>query len=146
MLSDKYRIVMVGTNETIRAELPKRIIAIDRTLDQTELAEIYSAANVFVNPTREDNFPTVNIESLACGTPVVTFESGGSPEIIDSTCGFSVPRNDIDALIDKIESVCNCVPFSKDACISRARLFDKNKKNEEYVKLFHEIESRYSGR
>ena len=61
-------------------------------ITKLNLLKFITSADVFVNPTREDNFPTVNIESLACGTPVVTFNTGGSPEIIDSSCGL-VCRN-----------------------------------------------------
>ena len=69
-LDEKYQIVLVGTNEKTDKLLPNDIISIHRTQNQKELAEIYTAADLFVNPTREENFPTVNIEALACGTPL----------------------------------------------------------------------------
>lgn len=78
-LDERYAIVLVGTDDKIDSFLPDRIISIHRTHSQKELAEIYSAADVFINPTREENFPTVNIEALACGTPVITFDTGGKP-------------------------------------------------------------------
>ena len=89
---------MVGTNESVEAMLPDNVIAIRKTNSQTELAEIYTAADILMNPTREDNFPTVNIESLACGTPVLTFATNGSPEIIDDSCGRVVPYDGTDAM------------------------------------------------
>ncbi len=79
---NKFQIVLVGTDDSIDKMLPNSIISIHRTRDQNELAEIYSAADLFVNPTREENYPTVNMESIACGTPVLTFRTGGSPEIL----------------------------------------------------------------
>lgn len=86
-LGENYQIVLVGTNELVDAQLPKNIISIYRTNNQQELAEIYSAADLFVNPTREENYPTVNMEAIACGTPVLTFRTGGSPEILDEKNG-----------------------------------------------------------
>lgn len=134
--NDKYQIVLVGTNEETDKLLPENIISIHRTQNQTELAKIYTAADVFANPTREDNYPTVNMESIACGTPVVTFDTGGSPEIPDETCGTVVPKNDIDAMYSEIVRICQTKPYSKDACINRAKSFNKNEKFKEYIKLY----------
>ena len=127
------RIVLVGTNEAVRQSLSENIIAIDRTANQVELAELYSAADVFVNATREDTFPTVNIEALACGTPVVTFDTGGSGEIIDDTCGMKVPKNDTQALIKAILSVKDSRPFTSEDCRKRAEGFRAEDKFKEYV-------------
>lgn len=135
---EKYQIVLVGTNEEIDKELPKNILSIHKTQNQEELADIYSAANVFVNPTREENFPTVNIEALACGTPVITFRTGGSPEILDESCGSIVECNDMKKLIEEIEHVCEEKKYSKDMCRSRAEQFDKDVKFEEYIELYME--------
>lgn len=84
--------MLVGTTSEIDGKLPDNIISVHRTANQKELAEIYTAADVFVNPTREDTFPTVNIEALACGVPVVTFDTGGSAEILDKTCGRVIEK------------------------------------------------------
>ena len=135
-LGDEYRIMLVGTNEETDKLLPENIISVHRTQNQAELAQLYAAADLFVNPTREDTFPTVNIEALACGTPVLTFKTGGSPEIIDETCGSVVAKNDIDALQSEIERICTEKPYSTGACTSRAANFDKNDKFQEYVKLY----------
>lgn len=135
-LSDEYAIVLVGTDSSVDATLPDGIISINRTNNQKELAEIYSAADVLVNPTREEVLGLVNIESLACGTPVVTFNAGGSPECIDKTCGVVVDTNDTDALLAEVIRVCNQHPFSSADCINRAKLFDKNERLEEYINLY----------
>ena len=89
-LDERFQNVLVGTNDDIDGQLPANIISIHKTDNQKELAEIYSATDLFVNPTREENYPTVNMESIACGTPVLTFNTGGSPEILDSTYLHSV--------------------------------------------------------
>lgn len=138
-LPEKYQIVLVGTNDKVDVLLPKNILSIHRTQNQQELAEIYTAADVFVNPTREDTYPTVNMEALACGTPVVTFKTGGSPEILDETCGSVVPFDDIDAMEMEIRRICEEKPYSKDSCVTRAKSFDMNQRFEEYVDLYKEF-------
>lgn len=138
-LSDHFKIVLVGTNEEVDHILPNNIISIHKTFDQKELAQIYSSADLFVNPTKNDNFPTVNIEALACGTPVLTYDTGGSKEIIDHTCGQYVPVNDVEALINEIKKIDKEKPYSRENCLSRALNFDMNDKFKEYVDLFNKI-------
>ena len=130
------RIVLVGTNENTRQHLPDNVITIDRTENQQQLAEIYTACDLFVNATREDTFPTVNIESLACGTPVLTFKTGGSAEIIDETCGMSVEKNDTDALKAAILKVKESRPFTKEACLKKSAEYRKEEKFKEYTKIY----------
>ena len=139
-LPQDYQIVLVGTNDAIDRSLPDNVISIHRTQDQAELARIYAAADVFVNPTREENYPTVNMEALACGTPVVTFATGGSPEIIDGSCGVSVPCDDVDALRAEIVRVCEQQPYSQDACLKRAEAFDKDACFRAYLTLYKEVD------
>ena len=137
--SARCQIVLVGTNEATDALLPPQIISIHRTQDQKELAEIYSVADLFLNPTREDTFPTVNMESLACGTPVLTFRTGGSPEIIDDACGAAVDVDDIDALEAEIYRICDTAPYSRNACLNKALNFDKYDRFADYVMLYEEL-------
>lgn len=138
-LPDDYRIVLVGTDDNVDKLLPAKMISIHRTQNQKELAEIYTAADVFANPTREENYPTVNMESIACGTPVVTFRTGGSPEIPDDTCGSVVGCDDIDAMEIEIRRICEEKPYSVEACLKRAKSFDMNDRFEEYVDLYKEF-------
>lgn len=135
-LDDSYRIVLVGTNDAIDKQLPDGIISIHRTANQAELAEIYTAADVYANPTREEVLGLVNLEALACGTPVITFNSGGSPECVDETCGLVVERNNVDDLEAAIRFVTEKKPFSKDACMAYAARFDANSKFAEYLALY----------
>lgn len=135
-LPSNYRIVLVGTNDNTDKILPPDIISIHKTSDQKQLAAIYTAASVFVNPTREENFPTVNIEALACGTPVITFNTGGSPEIIDENSGTVVERNDVESLLSGIIRICEEKPFSSDHCVQRSRLFMQEDRFGEYKELF----------
>ena len=135
-LPENYQIVLVGTDDAVDKQLPDNICSIHRTQNQRELAEIYFAADVFVNPTREDNFPTVNIEALACGTPVVTFQTGGSPESIDETCGIVVPCDDIEQLKAEIVNLCEAESPYKQNCLIRAKQYEQFDKFKEYIKLY----------
>lgn len=135
-LSNDYQIVLVGTNDEVDKLLPSNIISIHRTSNQKELAEIYTAADVFANPTREEVLGLVNLEALACGTPVVTFRTGGSPECIDESCGIVVDKNDIAAFEQAIKISCDKKSFMKDACSERAEIYDMLAKYKGYVELY----------
>lgn len=134
-----YKIVLVGTNDEMDKTLPESILSIHRTQNQKELAEMYTAADVFVIPTREENYPTVNMEALACGTPVLTFRTGGSPEMLDETCGYVVDCDDIDSLEREIIRICAEKPYSEEACLKKAQEFDKNERFKEYLELYERI-------
>ena len=137
-LDISYKIVLVVTDDQVDTQLPANILSIHKTQNQKELAEIYTAANLFVNPTREEVLGMVNIESLACGTPVVTFKTGGSPETIDKNCGSVVDCDDVDALENEIRRICTGKPYLQAACLQKAKRFDMNTKFEEYVKIYED--------
>ena len=139
LLPKKYQILLVGTDDEIDHTLPSNIISIHKTHNQEELAKIYSASDVFVSPTKADNFPTVNIEALACGTPVITYDVGGSKESLNKKCGTYVKINDIKSLKKEIINCCENKPYSKEECIKQSKKYDMNKKFKEYVKLYKEI-------
>lgn len=103
LLPKEYEIILVGVTEKQAVSLPDGIIGIVHTENQTELAEIYTAADVFVNPTHQDNFPTVNLEARACGTPVITYDVGGSPE----SAGWEhiIKENDIEGLAHEVRKI-----------------------------------------
>lgn len=131
-LSDEEILVMVGlTDEQIRA-LPGNIIGIKKTDSEAELAEIYTAADVFVNPTMEEGLGLVNLEAQACGTPVITYDTGGSPECVSEQSGLVVPKKDIDALLSGIRTM----DFSEENILAHAGGFDKKKKYQEYMDVY----------
>ena len=132
---NRFQIMLVGTNDEVDKKLPSNIVSIHRTENVHELAEIYAAADYLINPTYEDNFPTVNIEALACGTPVITFDTGGSPEAITNECGICVPKGDFQALVEAINQRSQMC-FTRDACVHRASEFDQNEKFREYLELY----------
>lgn len=102
VLRPDYKVVIVGLTEKQISKIPKSIIGIERTNSIAELVEIYSAADVFVNLTYEDNYPTVNIEAQCCGTPVITYNTGGSAENVNIEHGSIVGQGDLDGVIREI--------------------------------------------
>ncbi len=135
-LDESYAIVLVGLSKEQIEILPHNIIGVERTSDAKELAAYYTMADVFANPTKEEVFGLVNVEALACGTPVVTFDSGGSPECIDETCGIVVQKDDIFSMKDAIIKIVETQCFKKEACINRAKNFNMYDKFQEYVDLY----------
>ena len=144
ILPQEYSIVLVGISKKQKSLLPKSIIGIQHTQDQAELAELYSAANVFVNPTYEDNYPTTNLEAIACGTPVVTYNTGGSPESICNDTGIVVEQGDINGLARAIQDICKKgKEYYTEKCRKWAiEHFDMHQCFEEYIQLYKEIVSR----
>jgi len=137
----KNKVILVGVTEKIQKKLPSSIISIRRTNNQQELAKLYSGADIFVNPTYDDNFPTTNIEALACGTPVVTYRTGGSHEAIDDETGIVVNKGDFCGLKQAIESIRNNGKFRYSAaCRKRAEeYFNKDDRFMDYINLYKEL-------
>lgn len=129
-LDEGYQVVLIGVTEAQKKTLPKEILAITRTNNVQELAGWYTAADVFLNPTYEDNYPTVNLEAQACGAPVITYATGGSVENVPEE--NVVARGDVQAMIKQIEEgtysreVVKNVSWKKDECYG------------EYVALYEE--------
>ncbi len=138
-LPEEYRIVLVGTDEAVDKRLNDRILSIHRTQNQQELAQLYATADLLVNPTMEENYPTVNMEAVACGTPVLTFDTGGSREMLDDTCGAAVKRGDVDAMEKEIVRICTAKPFTEQACVRKSREYDQTQRFAEYVTLYQRL-------
>lgn len=136
---DEYEITMVGLSSGQVNTLPSGIEGIQRTQNVNELVRLYSESDVLVNPTYADTFPTVNIEALATGTPVITYRTGGSPEAIDERTGIVVEQGNIEALADAIRKM-KASPLSSDDCRERAeQYFDKDKCFEKYINLYADL-------
>ena len=135
-LEEDEVIVLVGLTKRQIKELPKQIIGIASTDSTKVLAEIYSTADVFVNPTLEDNFPTTNIEALACGTPVFTFNSGGSCESLDKECGRIIVPKNTRGIKDCLKTYRTYKSINSINCINRAKRYNMNNQYKEYLKLY----------
>lgn len=136
----EMQVILIGVDESLKKKLPTNIISISRTENQEHLAEYYSSADVFVNPTYADTFPTVNLEALACGTPVVTYRTGGSPESVSEDCGCVVECGDFEALKSAIYSIMYKKQLYSSNCRKRAEsLYDKNECYMKYYNLYKSI-------
>lgn len=138
---DDLQIMLVGLAGDDFNGLPDNIIKLGRTNSQAELAEYYSAADVMLNPTYNDTFPTTNIEAIACGTPVITYKTGGSPEILDTNTGIVVEKGSLDGLNGALKTIKDYgKPFYTKACRERAvKFFNKEERFEDYIRLYEEV-------
>lgn len=140
-LRDDEMIVLVGVTEELKSQLPQNVYGIRRTENIRELAQLYSAADVFVNPTWQDNYPTVNLEAIACGTPVVTYRTGGSVEAITEDTGFIVEQGDVKGLLDSVRVI---EQYGKHYYVDRCRKyalanFRKEDRYADYLNLYEEL-------
>lgn len=141
LLDDSYQIVLIGLNEHQLTEIPKKIKGISRTESLAELVKWYNKAHCFVNPTYQDNFPTTNIEALGCGTPVITYQTGGSPEAVDYKTGKIVQKGSVKGIASAIAEIGNADEVDyRIACRKRAeQLFDKKDRFKDYINLYEDI-------
>lgn len=142
-----WTIILVGLSKTQVKKLPNGIIGIERTENVAQLAALYSMAAVFINPTWEDTFPTTNLESLACGTPVITYRTGGSVESISEETGYIVEKGNVDAIkkcIVEIEK--KGKKAYSDRCRERAiKYYNKDERFEDYMKLYNNLLKQKNG-
>lgn len=138
IINKDIQIVLVGLNKNQLSNLPGNITGVERTENIEELAALYSDADVFLNPTYVDNFPTTNIEALACGTPVITYNTGGSPEAVDNDTGLVVEKGNIEALHAAVIAVLsNGKTAYTDKCRARAvAMFNKDDRYRDYLELY----------
>lgn len=136
-MGEGYLFAAIGVEPGQLEGLPGRVLGLRRTQSVHELAQWYTAADCLVNPTLEDNMPMVNLEALACGTPVAVFATGGCPEAVDETCGKVVAKGDVEALCGAVAALCERKPV--DACLLRAKRFDSRRTYESYVRLYEEL-------
>lgn len=140
-LKEDEALVMVGVSEEVRASLPKNIVAISRTENIQQLAQLYAASDVFINPTWQDNYPTVNLEAIACGTPVVTYRTGGSIESVTPDTGLVVEQGDKEGLLKVARVVAS---RGKEYYALRCRAyalanFRKEDRYADYLRLYDEM-------
>lgn len=92
LLDDRYRIVLIGLNQGQIDSLPASVLGLPRTNSMEALAESYSAADVYVNPSTEETFGMTAMEARCCGTEAVVYENTACEEIVNQFGGIAVPR------------------------------------------------------
>lgn len=132
-LPSNYTLILIGDSGK---KLSPNVIQINKINNSHELAEFYSAADIFINPTLEDNYPTVNMEAIACGTPVITYNTGGSPESMKGF-GTIVDKNNQNAFLNAV------LNFEKSAIDAKLDLtsIDYKIKLSQYIELYKKIEN-----
>ncbi len=136
---ENTKIVIVGCREQQKEYFSRfeNVVTVGYVTDRHRLSDIYASADIFVNLTRADTLPTVNMESICCGTPVITFDSCGSPELVDEECGFIVKEGDYEGLIAAIEKV-KSNPLGFDVQKQHQK-FDKNECYKKYLDIYKRI-------
>lgn len=133
----QFKIVLVGLTQKQIEMLPEDILAFKRTQSVQELVEIYSDADTLFNPTYEDNFPTTNMEAICCGTPVITYRTGGSPESIEASTGYVLEQGDLKGAVEILTS-CDLPKLGKNINIDYVHeRFSKEKMAEQYIEIYN---------
>ncbi len=135
-LGSAYQVVLIGLTERQLPDIPANVLGLLRTANQTELAQWYSAADVFVNPTYEETFGLTTVEAQACGTPVVVYRTDGCPETVASGNGCLVPQGDMQALEYAVRDItdgsCRVDP-------QRVAQFEKDAVYQDYLELYENV-------
>lgn len=135
LLDDEYVIVLVGINLIQKKYVNKKVMCLPHTESVEELRLIYSSAEYFLNFTYQDTLPTVNIEALACGTPVISYKTGGCAEIIND-CGYLLEKGDYAKVPTLLK---RGVKFKEEECVTQAKAFDKKIMLKKYLELFNKL-------
>ncbi len=137
MLREDEHILLVSLEEDYE-KLPSNITAVGRTENAEELAKYYSLSDVFVNPTLQDTFSMINVEALACSTPVVTFRTGGCTESLNENCGFVAEKGKVTSLYEGITQVRNN-KIKRENCRDRGIEFSRDNKFLQYIDIYNKV-------
>ena len=135
LLDKDIEVVVVGNG----SDKIEGVKTISHTNNKAELVDLYSSAHVLINPTLDDNFPSVNIESIACGTPVVTYRTGGSPEIVDGKTGVVVDKGNYKSMAEVVNRLYRNYYFKSEDCVERSKRYSKEVMKKEYQKLYESL-------
>ncbi len=138
-LPKDHQVVALGLTTAQIAALPEGVRGLPATASLLELATWYSLADCLANPTLEENMPLVNLEALACGTPVAVFDTGGCGEVVDDSCGYVVPKGDAAALAQAISDLTQRKTQLQKACLARAARYDRVRCYQKYLAIYKEL-------
>ena len=141
---DEHLVLVGRMSEAQRAAFPANVQLVERTENVAKLAALYATATAFVNPTWQDNYPTVNLEAIACGTPVVTYRTGGSVEAVAEGTGFVVEQGDVDGLLARVRQL---AALDRQTVAGRCRAFalehfGKQERYQDYIRLYEDLTGR----
>lgn len=135
---NNYEIVLVGLTKSQIRQLPSNIIGIPRTENRKELAELYSRANVFLNPSWEESFSLVTVEAMACGTPVIVLSKSAVCELVSENVGIILDNNSTEDYFNSIEQL-QLHPLDKDTIRQHAMRYDVSHMTNHIISLYNSI-------
>lgn len=137
IIDDKYKIVLVGLNDKQINNIPSNILGLKRTNSIEELVEIYNSAEVFINPSYEENYPTTNLESISCGTPIIIYNAGGSHEsaFIDKNNPNCIKIDDLNKNVQRLKEIIEKKLYKTTSKV-KVKKIDKKYMVEEYKKIY----------
>lgn len=135
LINDQMRIVLVGVSKKQIKRFPKNIIGVERTNNIRELSEIYTAADVFVNPSKEETMGLTTVEAMACGTPVVVSNLTAVPEIVTDDCGIIVEKLTPENIKNAVEKILKAKLNPRNV----AQMYDKMEQYLKYVALYRDV-------
>ena len=133
---DKYEYIVAGLDFKQEKLIDTRTKSVGIVRNQDVIRSLYNVADCFINPTLQDTFPTVNLESLSAGTPIITFNSGGSPEVVKEGCGVIVERDNFEELLAAINKTTKKQESTIALCKEEAKKYTEEKMCKEYIKLY----------
>ena len=140
LLDENYRILLVGLKENYKLPKETKIIPISRTLDQCELAGIYSASDFFVNPSLEETLGMTTVEAMACGTPAIVYNQTAVPEPVGENCGIILEENSPEEIKKAIKILENSNVDFRTTCRKHVeKHFNKEVCYMKYIELYREM-------
>lgn len=136
-LDEKYIMVLVGVTHNQKKKLLSNMIGIERTENKEELAEIYSRADIFLNPSKEESFSLVTIEAMACGTPVIVLDSSAVKELVKEETGEVLHEPEINDYIKSFDRLITR-KLEKEKIVNHVKKYDISHMTENVLKVYSE--------
>ena len=133
MIDEDTRIVLVGLKDYESKSMLGNIICIQEIRNSAELAQIYTAADIFFNPSREETMGLTTVEAMACGTFSIVYPLTALPEVIGEDSGCVINFKDLSAVIDILK---DRTKLNSEKCIEQANVYSKYKMFESYMKIY----------
>lgn len=135
------QIVLIGLSNQQISLLPSNIIGLNKTENIQKLIQFYSAADIFISTSVEETFGLTIVEAMACGTPVIVYNTTACPEVVSESTGIVVEKNNILALVSAIKTIRkNGKEYYSNSCKNRVKsLYDKRDRFLDYIKLYNNL-------
>jgi putative colanic acid biosynthesis glycosyltransferase len=140
-IESDIQIILIGLSNHQISSLPSNIIGLNRTENLQKLVQFYSAADIFISTSVEETFGLSIVEAMACGTPVIVYNTTACPEVVSETTGIVVEKNNISALLSAIKTIRNNgKEYYSRSCENRVKsLYDKKDRFLDYIKLYNNL-------